>query len=67
MLGFCVVVYLAGLQGIPQELIEAAELDQAGTVRRFRHVVWPLLVPRLVTLIVTASPSPAGWTVAIDA
>ncbi|MCU7727095.1 sugar ABC transporter permease [Actinoplanes sp. KI2] len=58
MLGFCVVVYLAGLQGIPQELIEAAELDQAGPVRRFRHVVWPLLAPALtvntVVLLISA-------------
>jgi multiple sugar transport system permease protein len=58
MLGFCVVVYLAGLQGIPQELIEAAELDRAGPVRRFRHVVWPLLAPALtvntVVLLISA-------------
>jgi multiple sugar transport system permease protein len=58
MLGFCVVVYLAGLQGIPQELIEAAALDRAGPVRRFRHVVWPLLAPALtvntVVLLISA-------------
>jgi multiple sugar transport system permease protein len=58
MLGFCVVVYLAGLQGIPQELIEAASLDRAGPVRRFRHVVWPLLAPALtintVVLLISA-------------
>jgi len=58
MLGFCVVVYLAGLQGIPPELLEAAELDQAGPVRRFRHIVWPLLAPALtvntVVLLISA-------------
>jgi multiple sugar transport system permease protein len=58
MLGFCVVVYLAGLQGIPQELVEAAALDRAGPVRRFRHVVWPLLSPALtintVVLLISA-------------
>ncbi|MFF5204752.1 carbohydrate ABC transporter permease [Streptosporangium sp. NPDC000396] len=47
MLGFCVVVYLAGLQGIPQELSEAAAIDGAGPVRRFRSVTWPLLAPAL--------------------
>ncbi len=46
MLGFCVVVYLAGLQGVPPELLEAAEIDGAGPLRRFRHVTWPLLAPR---------------------
>src|SRR3954453_10316589 len=58
MLGFCVVVYLAGLQSIPPELLEAAELDQAGPVRRFRHIVWPLLAPALtvntVVLLISA-------------
>jgi multiple sugar transport system permease protein len=46
-LGFCVVVYLAGLQGVPQELQEAAAIDGAGPVRRFRAVTWPLLAPAL--------------------
>ncbi|MEV5753551.1 sugar ABC transporter permease [Actinoallomurus sp. NPDC052308] len=47
MLGFCVVVYLAGLQGIPQELHEAAEIDGAGPIERFRKITWPLLAPAL--------------------
>jgi len=58
LLGFCVVVYLAGLQSVPQDLLEAAALDQAGPVRRFRHVVWPLLAPALtintVVLLISA-------------
>jgi multiple sugar transport system permease protein len=47
MLGFCVVVYLAGLQGIPQELHEAASIDGAGPVQRFRKITWPMLAPAL--------------------
>lgn len=47
MLGFCVVIYLAGLQGVPHELQEAAAIDGAGPVRRFRWVTWPLLAPAL--------------------
>jgi multiple sugar transport system permease protein len=47
MLGFCVVVYLAGLQGIPQELHEAAAIDGAGPVQRFRKITWPMLAPAL--------------------
>jgi multiple sugar transport system permease protein len=58
MLGFCVVVYLAGLQGVPQELLEAAAIDGAGPVRRFRAVTWPMLAPSLtintVVLLISA-------------
>lgn len=43
--GHSLLLYLAGLQGIPRTLLEAAELDGAGTLARFRHVVWPLLTP----------------------
>lgn len=58
MLGFCVVVWLAGLQGVPPELLEAAEIDGAGPARRFWHVSWPLLAPALtintVVLMISA-------------
>ena len=47
MLGFCAVVYLAGLQGIPQDLYEAAAIDGASPVQRFRRITWPLLAPAL--------------------
>ena len=52
-LGFCAVVFLAGLQSIPQELVEAAMLDRAGPVRRFFSVVLPLLTPTVFFLLVT--------------
>lgn len=39
------LIYLAGLQGIPTHLYEAASLDGAGPWRRFRHVTLPLLTP----------------------
>lgn len=58
LLGFCVVVYLAGLQGVPLELMEAAAIDGAGPVRRFWRVTWPLLAPALtintVVLLISA-------------
>ena len=41
----CVVVYLAGLAGVPKELDEAAEIDGAGPVARFRYITWPMLAP----------------------
>ncbi|GII51757.1 sugar ABC transporter permease [Planotetraspora thailandica] len=57
MLGFCVVVYLAGLQGVPRELQEAAAIDGAGRLARFRSVTWPMLAPALtintVMLLIT--------------
>jgi multiple sugar transport system permease protein len=52
MLGFCVVVYLAGLQGVPRELQEAAALDGAGPLARFRTVTWPMLAPALTINVV---------------
>lgn len=58
MLGFCVVVYLAGLQNVPTELQEAAAVDGAGPYRRFWRVTWPLLAPALtintVVLLISA-------------
>ncbi len=58
MLGFCVVVYLAGLQSVPNELLEAAAIDGAGPFRRFWRVTWPLLAPALtvntVILLISA-------------
>ncbi|MFE2728107.1 carbohydrate ABC transporter permease [Kitasatospora sp. NPDC059327] len=57
LLGFCAVVYLAGLQGVPQELHEAAAIDGAGPWLRFRKVTWPMLAPALtintVMLLIT--------------
>jgi multiple sugar transport system permease protein len=43
--GINVIVYLAALNTVPRELHEAAALDGAGRVGRFRHVVWPALTP----------------------
>jgi multiple sugar transport system permease protein len=51
-LGFDVIVYLAALQGIPQELIEAAEIDGASRWSRFRTIVVPLLSPATLFLVV---------------
>ena len=46
--GFLMVIFLAGLQGIPQHLYEAATLDGAGRWQQFRHVTVPLLRPTLL-------------------
>ncbi|GAB2483054.1 sugar ABC transporter permease [Promicromonospora xylanilytica] len=43
--GYSMVIYIAGLQSIPQEVNEAALVDGAGPWRRFSSVTWPLLAP----------------------
>ncbi len=43
--GYNMLIFIAGLQAIPEELYEAAELDGAGSVARFRHVTLPSLAP----------------------
>jgi multiple sugar transport system permease protein len=50
--GFAMVVYLAGLQSIPEELYEAAKVDGAGPWARFRHITLPGLLPSSVFLAV---------------
>lgn len=46
-LGYNVVILLAGLQGVSQQYYEAAELDGAGTLRRFFSITVPLLSPSI--------------------
>jgi multiple sugar transport system permease protein len=46
-IGGAMLIYLAGLQGVPQQLYEAAELDGANFWHRFRHVTIPMLSPVL--------------------
>lgn len=50
--GISMIIYLAGLQGIPEMYHEAAMLDGASTWQRFRHVTMPLLQPAFATSIV---------------
>ena len=52
--GYYMLFYIAALQAIPNELIEAAILDGAGVVQRLRHVVLPLLAPTTAFVVVIA-------------
>ncbi|MBB4934857.1 raffinose/stachyose/melibiose transport system permease protein [Lipingzhangella halophila] len=45
--GYSMVIFLAGLQGVPKELREAAAVDGAGPARRFWYVIRPMLLPAL--------------------
>ncbi len=47
-LGYCAVVYLAGLQSLPRDVMEAAALDGANSARRFFNISMPLLSPHHV-------------------
>jgi multiple sugar transport system permease protein len=50
--GYLMVIYLAGLQGIPQSYYEAAEIDGAGRWQLFRHITLPLISPTAFFAIV---------------
>jgi multiple sugar transport system permease protein len=51
-LGFVMVILLAGLQAIPQEIQEAATVDGAGRWRRFWSITFPLLSPSTFFVVV---------------
>lgn len=50
--GFAMAMYLAGLAAIPEEFLEAAQLDGAGVWKRLRYVVLPQLGPSTITCII---------------
>ena len=54
-LGWNMTFYLVGLQAIPRQLYEVAELDGAGRWRRFWAVTWPLLTPITFFVLVTST------------
>jgi multiple sugar transport system permease protein len=43
--GGSMIIYLAGLQGVPTNLYEAAKIDGANTLRRFWHITIPMMTP----------------------
>jgi multiple sugar transport system permease protein len=51
--GFPMLVFLAGLQQIPEHLYEAAKIDGAGPVQTFTRITVPLLSPTLLFVLVT--------------
>jgi multiple sugar transport system permease protein len=51
--GFPMLVFLAGLNGIPESLYEAAKIDGAGTLQAFLRVTLPLLTPTLLFILST--------------
>ena len=52
--GYYMIVYLAGLQNIPTDIIEAAKIDGATGLQRFRYITLPLMIPALtISLFLT--------------
>lgn len=49
--GQMMVVYIAGLQQIPKELYESAQVDGASRWKQFRHVTWPMAMPTTVVVM----------------
>lgn len=48
--GFGMLIFMSGLNSIPSELLEAAQLDGAGFWQKFRYVTFPLLMPSVTVV-----------------
>lgn len=58
MVGYMMIIYIAGLQSVPPELTEAAEIDGAGRWTILRHVTIPMVMPSItICLFLTLSNS----------
>lgn len=55
LIGFNILFYIAGLQNVPKDLLEAASIDGANAFQRFFQVTFPLLAPFTFFLVVTNS------------
>lgn len=52
--GVQLLIYLAGLQAVPAELLEASRMDGANRWQTFRHVTWPALAPSVTVALITS-------------
>jgi len=58
MSGYIMIIYIARLEGIPEDLVEAAQIDGANVFQRFRHIIFPLVAPAFtVSMFLTLSNS----------
>ncbi|NLW56152.1 MAG: sugar ABC transporter permease, partial [Firmicutes bacterium] len=51
-IGFDTIIFLASLQSVPDELLEASRIDGANAFRTFRHITLPLLNPQIVMVTI---------------
>lgn len=64
--GFHMIIWLSGLQTIPQVLYEAADIDGATGWQKFRHVTLPGLRPTLVFVVITITIASLGLFAQVD-
>jgi multiple sugar transport system permease protein len=55
LMGYQMLVFLAGLKDVPKELEDAAQIDGASAWQRFRYVIWPLLRPTSFFVVVNST------------
>jgi sn-glycerol 3-phosphate transport system permease protein len=53
--GYYMLFFLAGLAGVPSDLLDAARLDGAGALQRLHHITLPLLMPTIAFVLIIAS------------
>ena len=54
LIGQQIVLYLAGLQDVPQDLYDAADVDGAGFLNKFRHITLPMMTPVVFFHLITS-------------
>ena len=54
-IGFCVIVFLAGLQSIPQELYEAADIDGTSSRQKLWKITFPMMAPSITINVITTT------------
>jgi len=64
--GFHMIIWLAGLQTIPDEVYEAAALDGTTPWERFRYITLPLLKPTFVFVLITITIAAMGLFIQVD-
>ncbi|MHB8129679.1 MAG: carbohydrate ABC transporter permease [Mobilitalea sp.] len=58
MIGYMMVIYIAGIQNVPKDIVEAAKIDGAGTIQILRKITIPLVMPSFtICLFLTMSNS----------
>lgn len=54
-IGMCAVIFLAGLQGISHDILEAAEIDGASSFQRQKDIIFPIMAPSITINIITTT------------
>lgn len=54
-IGMCAVIFLAGLQSIPHELLEASEIDGASSFQKQKDIIFPIMAPSITINIITTT------------